>query len=164
MTLSLEENMLLLFPFLSSITSQTVRGYCDRQSDLLLTCFFFSVMNSMLNEFRNTHWKVSSHRTTLPLRAKTCWLLSSDQGAPVWTSHAASDSLLTFFPSHSRHVFSNTSAECENRRGQTCEVVDELEKWRLKIGLKQKTRPAERRTTDVNLFRRGMYVTLWIVT
>lgn len=160
MTLSLEKkNMLLLFPFLSSITSQTVRGYCDRQSDLLLTCFFFSVINSMLNEYRDTHLKVSSHRTTLPLRANTRWLLSSDQGAPVWTSHAASDSA-DVSPPHS--WFSNTSAECENRRGQTCQVVvDALEKWRPKNGLKQKTRLTEQ---DVNLFRRGMYVTFWIVS
>lgn len=56
--------LLLSTPFLSSITSQTVRGYCDRQSDLLLMYFSFSVINCMLNEWSDATWK-SAH-TGLP--------------------------------------------------------------------------------------------------
>lgn len=103
--------MLLLSSFLSSTTSQSVRAYCDRQSDLLLMYFFF--LSSLINCVWTEWSEVSSHRTTLPERAEH--LLTPP---PVFREasrlHFACSFRIPpmFSPRHSHHP----SAECGNRK------------------------------------------------
>lgn len=106
MTLSLEKHMLLLsspLSFLSSITSQTVRGYCDRQSDLLLMYFFFSVINCMLNEWLDTIYKsqlTPDYLTFVNLNALTPLLRIRELPSQLRMQLSTSADVFPLIPAH----------------------------------------------------------------
>lgn len=115
-------------PLLSSyfhfypITSQTVRGYCDRQSDLLLTYSSFCVVNCMLNEWSDTlTLKVSSHRNDLIL-------LNWNMPTPLLGSGSSRLDFACSFSSSpliAATLLKTPRAECEFRSGRTRLAVDE---------------------------------------
>lgn len=137
-TISKKYMLLLSSPFLSSLTRQTVRGYCDRQSDLLLMYFFFSLINCMLNKCLYTTLK-SAHTGHLGKLKRA----DSSLRIRERPSRLRMQPLQMFL--FSRHYFPNSLGLVRRQRSQ------EMAAKMNRNGLKIKEKNTECKTMNVDL-------------